>query len=143
VVRNPGLDVDMTGWVQDGTRDWAAEDAEGCPFSGSLSLGAADGYIFQCVPVSASTTYNFGAMIKVAPSGAFGSCHAYFFSSIDCSRPSLPSPNEITFDVASGQWTQIQASVQSPASALTAEISCSGREFKIDQMYLSKAPGMY
>ena len=108
-----------------GVAQWSQFDANGSPISGSLFLRDNDhGLAYQqqqCVPVTKSTNYRYGAKVRsmVGTEGGEGIMAVFLYQTPDCSgekftgqfvsvlRPKEPGVwQEFTFDMRSGSQTQ-------------------------------------
>jgi hypothetical protein len=141
--KNAGLDKTAQDWAlqgapEDGNR-WDPEDADGCPFSGSVNIASDDGFPLQCVKALPSTMYNFGAWFKVASDGAVDLCQVVFYELFNCQGPYLEYFN-LNVGGTKNAWISASISVRSPATAQYATLACSGGNFKMDKMFLSQAP---
>ncbi|MDB4983571.1 MAG: Flagellar hook-length control protein FliK, partial [Myxococcales bacterium] len=144
LIKNPGFDGDLSAWVvTQGT--WNTADADGCPFSGSLSIpdnpSSLNGFA-QCVPVIGNKAYNFGGWFK-GPN-ALNSCDVQFGDAPDCvgngmSDLALPNSTVLSADT----WTELSVSGFAPSAAKTAYVVCFAFGLLVDHVYLSPAPGQY
>ena len=157
LLRNPGFDTDVSGWsVQPGASiSWVAgNEGSACRLSGSAA-GVADSTsrVYQCVPVAASTKYNFGL---TASSGVY--CDVNTFSHADCTGPDNGLQTQaLWLNVA---WSPDLGSTDTPgdhsllsftttSTDKSARVSCysyfetkdAAHPFFIDMMYLTPSPG--
>lgn len=145
VLKNAGFDIDASAWdVTQGK--WTSIDAEGCPFSGALSIPDNQSLLnglAQCVPVTGNRTYSFGALFKGTVS-AF-SCSVVFRDAADCvsgnivATLDLPGTPALSPDV----WTEVSASGTVNDQAKSAYVLCYAFGLLVDHMYLSPAPLTY
>jgi hypothetical protein len=145
VLKNAGFDIDASGWDVTQAK-WTSVDAEGCPFSGSLSIPDNQSLLnglAQCVPVAGNRTYRFGALFKGTVSSF--SCSAVFRDASDCvagnivATLDLPGTPALSPDV----WTEVSASGTVSDQAKSAYVLCYAFGLLVDHMYLSPAPLTY
>jgi hypothetical protein len=150
LLANPGFDGSLGGWNVDsgpGTFSHVSEDVTGCGSSGSAYLqtpwdGTADNQrIWQCVPASPNSTYNFGAHIL---GGSYAYCDLDFYTGGGCSGD--------TFNAFSALWLNVSWSpdertqVTTPSNVASARVSCrneGGGQAHFDTVYLTPAPGEF
>jgi hypothetical protein len=149
---NPGFDGNLGAWNVDsgtGTFTYAGgADATGCASSGSAYLetpwdGSADMQrIWQCVPVSPNTTYNFGA--RIFGQGSWAYCNLDLYTGASCSGGPSEAASGLWFNLV---WSPDQdAQVTMPSNVVSARVSChieGGGAAYFDTLYLSSAPGEY
>jgi hypothetical protein len=161
LLTNPGFETTAgrSGWTpMGGNTDAYASvdpfDAHGCPYSSSLKLytylASYPPSLTQCVPVSASKTYNFGAMIYDQYCyGVF--CELHWFNGASCGNVEVGS--ELIQSTATA-WTAATAGPLTPPSdAVSARVICRSNGpapgggadcwAYIDEVYLTPAPGKY
>jgi hypothetical protein len=173
---NAGFDTNLSGWtVYDPptgsssikwlkTSNATQSDAEACPYSGSLEIyqfGSNDQpYATQCLSVTASTAYNFGAAVRNTASGigfcAGVYCELRWFSAASCAGTDVSGVVPPRVDSSSTGWTKntpfVNITATSPATAASAQIKC-GTFYPaqgqadcwgaIDMVYLSLPPATY
>lgn len=118
---NPGFDTSLAGWANPFSRavSWNAADSRGVPDSGSARItnqGTSNGgtplTIVQCVPLTPSAAYTFGARLKI-PGGQPTETTAMVFvdtyTSSDCNsgflRGEIVSGSGATWEQKSGSLT--------------------------------------
>jgi hypothetical protein len=119
---------------------WAGQDADGCPYSGSANILAANGNPSQCVPVSAGTFYFFG--------GWFRNLDANL---VTCLLQTYPEPNcegTIGFlgNISGNEvaWTYKTTNIQIPPSVVSVRLVCDGNANSyVDKLFLTPPPGGY
>jgi hypothetical protein len=145
VAANAGLDKNLSSWASQDGRSWDSEDAEGCPFSGSLNDTADEGYRLVCVPALPVTAYNVGAWVKMSDNTTLDFCQVQFFEHPGCDTANDPVLGYKVFNInpALRGWILTSTSVQSPVNTGSASVGCGGANFKIDKIFVTQAPGMY
>jgi hypothetical protein len=114
LISNAGFDKDLSSWtfltssgkLFEGAQR-VADDATGCPYSGSVRMVSGSAEIFQCVNVAQSTNYQIGIQWKFAdPAGPtnYVHCLGYLFNGATC--PGLyfsqtPPDASMVFDISS------------------------------------------
>ena len=160
LLQNPGFDGGLQGWVLDpGTGVFsyapgtdvnyygASLDVKSCQSSGSANLqmptdGSGDSQrIWQCVPVSPNTSYNFGVHIL---GGGYTYCDVDLYTGPNCTG------NES--NVAETLWLNMSWSydndgqITTPGDAVSARFSChseGGSNSYVDMPYLTPWPGEF
>ena len=159
-VANAGLATNLGGWTlfQDPRVSWDADDATGCPVSGSVRISIPAGndvedVFTQCVSVRPSTSYNWGIRIRITPpagSGTYsvGYCRLTWTDSPNCQgQPFAGAMMESVNGV--GGWQSIaRDNVVSPSEAVSAQFTCSVQtgppmDAYFDMAYLTPAPGRF
>jgi hypothetical protein len=147
---NPGFDTGLVGWavdVGDGNVIWSSDDSTSCAFSGSARItftGTTSPRIRQCVSVSPSKTYNFGAMLR--SNGGAVHCVVDLFSAAGCTGAISNAVDAVWYNVYwSADVGLVYPAVQTTAGTASAQVSCSTEvpDSWFDTIYLSAAPGRY
>jgi len=147
LIVNPGFDNALSGWTQGagaGSAAAATDDAEGCPFSGSVFIdnsSSGSKTIYQCVSVNPSTSYDFGVRMRSNGSG-YVHCDLDLFPAANCggSNATVSSPSWVNV-----QWSgDLSATMMTMAATRSARVTCYpdpnvGGNF--DMVYLTPAPG--
>jgi hypothetical protein len=133
IVTNGGFDKNVQGWTArgDGTT-WSSVDADGCAGSGSAS-----GRTSICIPITAGSTYSFGAKILSSEG-----CTLYGYTDTVCSNPWLNGASGLIGGVIfapSASWRAIATQFVTPADSGVQSILilCSTSGGNLDQVYLS------
>jgi len=104
---NAGFDTSLTGWAVYGSgvvTQWARNDADGCPNSGSALLTGAD-ILYQCIPATAGLLYSIGVHYK-GDLQAAPSFNVMFVSDCSTANPFSPPLDIQKVDLpASANWT--------------------------------------
>jgi hypothetical protein len=106
-----------------------------------VNIASDDGFPMQCVPVLASTTYNFGAWFKVATDGGVDLCQIVFYDS-GCGGAALGFFN-LNVGGIKNAWLLASSSAMSPVATQYASIGCQGGNFKMDKLFVTPAPDTY
>jgi hypothetical protein len=135
---NASFDVDLAGWggvVANVEPIWSNDDSDVCAGSGSVHGENTDGAPFQCVPVSGTTRYFFGAKFKSVNN--FQDCEMSFYTNADCTGLISVPATIIALPAGGPNWTPVSATVTTPANALGAFVSCFLFQGNMDQIYLN------
>ncbi len=129
---NAGFDKDLSSWDTGSSDTWTSADAEGCPFSGSMACSLNDGEPNKIVSVRPNTTYNFGAVFSSDTAGTSYLCEVYGTSA------------SISGTIAvAGSWVSDSGSFTTSADTVTVQLDCELMGAKVDQIYLTPAPGRF
>jgi hypothetical protein len=146
LLRNAGFDSSLTSWKDGGVQaTWSQIDSEGCPYSGSVSLGdTATGDPSQCVAVNPGVTYNFGGWVKKRDGGTYH-CMIYFYPDVGCIGEPMfgggfSDPNR---DYLPSDWIFGSMAIDAPISAFSAAVRCDVNHSFVDRLFLSPAPAMF
>ena len=155
VVRNAGFDKDLADWTQgsgpggfshQSAEEDEANDADGCPYSGSLYLSFAEEgsqAISQCVSISPNSEYNTGMRMRVGNARAH--CALSLFPASNCQGSGVDVLEYGWLNV--GSWSPNLPQTLDTLQYTSARISCSyyleSGGFWIDKVYLTKVPGGY
>jgi hypothetical protein len=154
LVKNSGLDADVTNW--NGTADgyWSSDDPNGCPYSGSLKLTTytftnENALVWQCINLSAAQMYNFGATMRNGDPAIGGTgtlcenveCELEWFSGANCTGNNLPATGSAPIVTWSNAvWSPSGSSgtggtpFTPPAATTSAKISCfTGKQYDQSQ----------
>ncbi len=137
-----GFDYDnLSYWHPTGTVSWSSDDSDGCPNSGSVVLGP-DGYISQCINITAGVRYYFGARYRVTETATQPVCY-YDFRNYGCTDTTYytarfggASSTSWTAPVTSGNVVSDTA----PSDAYTLRISChvnGTSQVYVDQLFVN------
>jgi hypothetical protein len=149
LVPNAGFDTGLSPWTvpsSSETVSWVSDDAEGCPYSGSASIRAGaiyadetDELLSPCVPLSASTSYDFGMKIN-----GYGSCVLNLYQSANCTSATAGSPSVGT-GVDNTGWSSNLNAAFGGGAAQSGRISCTvgGGTMHLDMVYVTPVPGYY
>jgi hypothetical protein len=159
LLANPGFDVDYSGWTTtapSGSSDLRMDpaDATSCPWSESIYVyhfGFDTAPTFsECVPVSASKTYNFGGMMTNYNCGNAW-CDVHWYNGSSCGGVETGSYGEFTG--TGPAWQSVSAGpLTPPADAVSAKVVCASAPppppnadcwTNWDMLYLSPAPATY
>jgi hypothetical protein len=166
IIKNAGFDRNLSGWSFSNAgieaKFDASTDAEGCPFSGSVSAHMGIENVFdleECLPVMANTSYNFGgrAYLHVPPpasadNASYFSCYLGFYSDANCGTEVVGDPGGMTNNSSGLGWVSVAGSATAPGSAVAVKITCaagsdsadpSGLDANVDMVYMTPAPGHY
>jgi cysteine-rich repeat protein len=155
VVKNAGFDTNLASWTQDSgpggftyqsAADDPTSDADGCPYSGSLYLSFTEEgpqAISQCVSVSPNTSYNTGMRMRAG--NARARCVLTLYPAANCQGSGVEVTEYFWLNV--GQWSPETSTAIDTEQYTSARISCSyyaeAGGFRIDKVFLTKAPGGY
>ena len=150
LLTNPGFDRDLSGWTVDSgpaVISWTNDDPADCGSSGSLQIDNGSGdssqRVWQCVPVSPATTYDFGVRLRGA---GLIHCVVDLYGSGGCRGAPRKAADLSWINV---YWSIDLGSPEAGASpfssddAVSARIACwaeSPGAPKLDMAYLSPAP---
>jgi hypothetical protein len=149
LVPSGGFDSGLSPWTvpsSSETVSWVSDDAEGCPYSGSASIRAGaiyadetDELLSPCVPLSASTSYNFGMKIN-----GYGSCVLNLYQNANCTSAAAGSPN-VGAGVSNTAWSSNLNAAFGSGNAQSGRISCTvgSGTMHLDMVYVTPAPGSY
>jgi hypothetical protein len=149
LLQNPGFDTNVSGWSTDSgtTVMWGSGDAENCPYSGIARVnGPGDGVsrFWQCVPISAATTYNFGYRAH-ADGTSFIHCAVEVYPTAGCTNFTTLTIDENTW--LNVDWSpDLSSTFMSSPDARSAKFYCYAEAaggFALDMLYLSRAPAKY
>jgi len=131
--KNPGFDSDLTAWGTTGIQ-WSSQDADGCPFSGSANILAANGNPSQCVPVSMGESYDFGGWFRNLD-GLIFVCQLQTYPQPDCT-------GTVGFDMSVGgmevAWTYKTVRFDVPTGVVSVKVVCEGNANTfVDKLFLS------
>ena len=149
LLQNPGFDTNVSGWSTDSgtTVMWGSGDAENCPYSGIARVnGPGDGVsrFWQCVPISAATSYNFGYRAH-ADGTSFIHCAVEVYPTAGCTNFTTLTIDENTW--LNVDWSpDLSSTFMSSPDARSAKFYCYAEAaggFALDMLYLSRAPAKY
>ncbi len=168
---NPGFDTGIDGWTIDlppvpaggpspHMVSWVgADDADGCPYSGSIELDFLDGdvsappppAISQCFPVEAGTGYDVGARMAGDGDCTLILCGLDFFTGDGCTGDD--TRGSATFSVSNGPWDPYMpfgGPSEAPPDARSARFTCTLQPSRrttctarFDALFVSPDPFMY
>ena len=104
--------------------------------------------MWQCVSVSGSTTYNFGANVHTA-TGSFAHCQVELFTGPGCASSTVRVEPDLLW--LNTSWGTPTGSVTTASNEQSARVSCYNDvsstggpgTFYVDMIYLSPAPATY
>ena len=138
--KNPGFDSDLSGWEMfTGTStgvQWSSDDVDGCPYSGSVKVHAAQGNPAQCIAITPGM-YNFGGWFKNTD-GSYFSCAFVPYPGNGCTGDAqIIGPEHI--DGNETVWTFKSGAFLFPAGSTSLLIRCdaSPNTF-MDKLFFSK-----
>jgi hypothetical protein len=167
---NPGFDANLIGWTTTPSMNQSGSvqfdqtmDSDGCPFSGSAAIttyqGDTSASISQCVPISSSSTYYFGAAMENGNNASNNMlcnelfCDLHWFEGGNCTGTDVTpvdGPEETWEDFQWVPFTQMGPLTPPPLAASAKVIcytstpytdsSCVGH---FDKVYLSRSPAIY
>lgn len=125
---NPYFDVNVNDWSIGSQEfivfEWADDDANGSPSSGSLEVfTAVTGSVYQCVPVVAGEDYEIAGAIKELSSevGTIGfSVQIDWNDGADCLGNPVGTTVELTPPATQDVWHDVGGSVTVPNMAVSA-----------------------
>jgi len=160
VIKNPGFDTNLASWtvdtgpasitwqpgtLLDGNGSYA--DADACGYSGSAYIAEPDSgdsqSIWQCVPMTAHTSYNFDVRIATL-SGANAICDLDAYQGPGCTG-NVSNMAEVSWLNVGWSSNDFPTTFDS-SFFVSAKISChvqGGGAFFFDEAFLAPAPGMY
>jgi hypothetical protein len=160
-VRIGGFDKDIMGWTDavQLEESWQAEDAMGCPGSGSLHIrypgtappGEGAG-IFVCAPVQAGVQYNFGAWLKEPAGQPPGQGHVFvaFTTSSNCDIGSTSSTQiggtSQAYLSQGDVWTHVGGTIEAPPGAQAVEVWVGVNatyQVSADDVFFTPSPGRF
>jgi hypothetical protein len=147
---NGGFDSDLSDWMFQDTGptpyySWSTQDAEGCPFSGSLLMSMPNGSMSRCVTVQPGIAYNFGGWFK-SGSGAW-QCNLQLIGASNCQQSDSVSEYSLRPSLTTQDWERIAVTTAAMADNaspfFSAMISCEANSTYMDQLFLNAVPGSF
>jgi hypothetical protein len=151
LLKNPGFDQDISGWVLDpGAASYAWQpgpdlDKDGCAFSGGLQMTGPDKEedpaeaqrIWQCVKISPQTNYNYGIGIH-GP----GVCYLDLYTGDNCTGTSGQSTG---VDWINDDWSGSSSGKFNSTTHSSARFSCfeTYGNAAFDSAYISRSPSLF
>jgi len=136
-----GFDTtDLTGWGQTSSFQWSSDDADGCPYSGSIRILAASGNPRRCLTVTPGAFYEIGGTFKNTDGTLWG-CSFFTFSSPNC-PVSEPTGASGTFSGTNTNWVFQSMIFQVPVGNVSLIFYCdSNSNSLVDKLFLSMNGG--
>jgi hypothetical protein len=128
-------------WHPTGTVTWASDDSDACPNSGAVALGP-NGYISQCINITAGVRYYFGARYRVTETATQPVCE-YDFRTYACGETTyytarFGGPSSVSW-TAPVTGSNVVSDI-APSDAYTLQIAChvngTGQAY-IDQLFVN------
>jgi hypothetical protein len=129
----------VSSWGPTGIQ-WSSQDADGCPYSGSIQTLAANGYPRRCVSVTPGAFYRLGGAFKNADGNGWN-CSFFTFASPNCP---LTSPAGATgvFSGTNTDWMFQSAFFQVPSDNVSLIFYCdSSPNTFVDKLFLATSGG--
>lgn len=131
-------DTDLSSWGPPGTMQWSSQDADGCPYSGSVQILSASGYPRRCVAVTAGASYSLGGYFKNAD-GSPWACYFFTFAGPNCPLAETPGLSG-SFTGTNTAWAFQSAFFQAPAGNVSLIFYCdSSVNTFVDKLFISPA----
>ena len=142
LLQNPGFDGSLSGWTANGSAAYGSADADGCPGSGSVTIGGLLDAILQCVSINQNTPYSFG-VAYLGPAN----CYTNYFVGTGCigAQQIGNGPSISDFSGSTTTWARKVGTDVTPASTGSIQIDCSGPTASVsyDQMFLSTSASQF
>lgn len=136
---NAGFDSDLSDWGNTTGVQWSSQDADGCPYSGSVQSLFGSGNPRRCVSITPGAFYSIGGMFRNTD-GNLWTCEWDTFAAANCTGTAGPNG---MFSGSNTAWQISIASFQAPAgSQASVFFSCdsNGNTF-MDKMFLTTGSG--
>ncbi len=123
---NPSFELDLSGWTLQAPSDihWDTRDTAGLPTSGSARIAedtaSATASLYQCLAVSAGSTYTMGSRVFVPASQdaqASAGVSLDWYSSGDCTTGSLGESGDSLAGGIEETWSRISIAALAPPGA--------------------------
>lgn len=129
--KNAGLDIEskISGWGDQGLQ-WSSDDADGCPYSGSIQVvGDSGSNPSTCVNVTPGAVYTWGGWFKNPKAGGVGGffdCALLLDSMPNCTGPEDEFTNigNIVADGTETTWTRKSSPVIVPSTVHSLRLFC-------------------
>ncbi len=127
-LHNPGLDTDLSEWINTGSAQWIRTDANSSSGSGSAQLmggpvGANGGWsdsMWQCFPVQAGRSYNVGAKFFVPSgqdAGVIGEAWLGWYPDAQCTGGTIIANGGMLQSSTVDMWVSTRLTATAPAGS--------------------------
>jgi hypothetical protein len=151
LVLNSSFETSMDSWTTTAGMTFKTEDADACPYSGSVRTQAVSGSMDwgamnQCVKVTGGAHYYFGYHYKQETSSGV-MCRIDWYAGVTCSGSSLSSYSlQGSTSAAAPNWAITSGEPIAPATAGSGRIVCMAMGTAwgaFDQIYLDPSSATY
>jgi hypothetical protein len=128
--------TDLSNWGRTAYFQWNSQDADGCPYSGSIQILSASGDPQRCVAITPGASYTIGGSFKNAD-GNFWTCYFSLYVGVNCPPAEAP-PIAGSFRGTNTAWAVQSTFFQAPADSASLLFYCdSTANSFVDKLFLS------